>query len=76
MCLGVHIDIQTPPHCNLIDIMTATPPFIAQQYFPAISVALHPHSRKEKLGAPFKNVAVSVFFLCLKFSRVSNGVSV
>jgi hypothetical protein len=62
MCWGVHTEIQTPPHCNLIGCsITAPPPVIAEQYFSAISVALRSHSRKEEFGAPFENVVISIF---------------
>jgi hypothetical protein len=47
--------------------MTAPPNFIAQQYFSAISIALRSHSRKEKLGAPFKKWRYFNFFPLFKF---------
>jgi hypothetical protein len=42
---------------------------IAQQYSSATSISLHFHSRKEKFGAPLKNI-ISIFFYFLKIAQI------
>ena len=51
--------IESPPYWNLLGrSMRCPPPVFAQQYSPASFVSLQFHARKEKCGAPYKNVTI------------------
>jgi len=55
-------ELLTPTQWNLIG-HRATASAIAQQYSSTTFVSLHPHSRKRKLGARFKNtLSINLLF--------------
>jgi hypothetical protein len=61
---GDAVEIQTPTHWNLIGSSMTAPAacVIAQQYSSATFILLVFHSRKEKFGALFSKVIISIFF--------------